>query len=134
MAQTKQNGYDGAVCRVRQSTCQAHNQPVAWPELRRPACTGRFFSAVKDRVRVYPGILDAEKAVISRDNGAAAGADQLETGTLVTEGYLTSGAIDERQSLSAVPADFPLRVITGLHLVLFPLSSTVDGECRLARP
>jgi hypothetical protein len=33
-----------------------------------------------------------------------------------------------------VPADFPLRVITGLHLVLFPLSSTVDGECRLARP
>jgi len=99
-----------------------------------PCMHRALFSAVKDRVRVYPGILDAEKAVISRDNGAAAGADQLETGTLVTEGYLTSGAIDERQSLSAVPADFPLRVITGLHLVLFPLSSTVDGECRLARP
>jgi hypothetical protein len=134
MVQTKKNGYDGAVCRARRSFRQAHTRPVAWPVLKRPAYTGRFFSAVKNRVRVYPGILDAEKAVISRDNGAASGADQFETGTLLTEWYLTSGAIDERQSLSAVPADFPLRVITGLHLVLFPLSSTVDGECRLARP
>ena len=134
MAQTKQNGYGGAVCRVRKYSRQAYTWPVTLPELRRPECTGRFFSAVKNRVRVYPGILDAEKAVISRDYGAASGADEFETGTLLTEWYLTSGAIDERQSLSAVSADFPLRVITGLHLVLFPLSSTVDGECRLARP
>jgi hypothetical protein len=80
------------------------------------------FSAVKDCVRVYPGILDAKKAVISRDNGAASGSDQLETGTLLAERYLTSGAFYKWQSLSAVPADFPFRVSTGLHLVLFPLS------------
>ena len=81
-----------------------------------------LFSAVKDRVRVYPGILDTEKAVISRNNGAASGADQFETGTLLTERDLTSGASNERQSLSAMTAGLPFRVSAGLHLVLFPLS------------
>ena len=106
-----------------------------------PSCTMAIWqgireqrSTVEDCVRVYPGILDAEKAVVSRDNGTASGADQFETGTLLAEWYLTSGAFYERQSLSAVPADFPLHVSTGLHLVLFPLSSTADGECRPARP
>jgi hypothetical protein len=91
-------------------------------------------SAVKDCVRVDPGILHAVKTVVSRDHGTASGADQFKTGTLLAEWYLTSSAFYERQSLSAVPADFPFRVSTGLHLVLFPLSSTADGECRSARP
>ena len=98
-----------------------------------PASGGCLF-AVKDRVRIYPGILDTEKAIISRDDGAASGPDEFEAGTLLTEWQLASGAFDYRQSLPAVPADFPLRVITGLHLVLFLFSSTVDGECRAARP
>jgi hypothetical protein len=53
------------------------------------------FSAVEDCVRVYPGIFDAKKTVVSRDNGAASGSDQLETGALLAERYLTSGAFYE---------------------------------------
>ena len=89
---------------------------------------GLFFSAVKDGVRVDPGILDAKQAVIGRDDGTAPGAYQFEAGALLAEGYLASGALDGRQSLPAVPADFPFRVRTGLHLVLFPLSQQPMGN------